>query len=84
MSSGVEAGATLAEVFNHGEALFQAKTSEVIDWALGEFVKNSSASVFTVLDLKSSSGKTLLHRCVELKSVPPNTCRLLKHQLMEW
>ena len=76
LSTGLDLGATAADVFNHREALFQAKSrsAEVVEfeWALEKCMADSSPErPFGGLNLESQSGRTLLQHCEDKTIATP-------------
>ena len=79
LSTGLDLGATAADVFNHGEALFYADSAELVEWALARCMADSSPErPFGGLKLESSSGKTLLEHCVDNKIATPCLRKMLQ------
>ena len=82
LSTGVDLGATTADVFNHGEALFDARSgsAKVVEWALEKCMADSSPErPFEGLKLESS-GETLLQHYIEKNIASPHIAQMLKHQ----
>ena len=73
-----------ADVFNHEQALFYTRSSEVVEWALDTCIKESPAGrLFDGLNLVSVGAGSLLHHCAFFGMVSPRIAQLLRHQLKE-
>ena len=74
----------MADLLNEGEALFESRAIEVVEFVLDKCMADSSPErPFGGLKLKSSSGKTFLQHCIEKNITTPSIVEKLKHQLME-
>ena len=81
LSTGLDLGATAADVFNYGEALFKADTfsARVVEWALEKCMAHSSPETpFGGLKLESSSGNTLLQHCRKTNIATPRIRGMLQ------
>ena len=73
---------TSADVFNHEQALFFARSSEAVEWALETCTEEVPGIPFGGLNLVSVAG-TLLHRCAAQWIVTSRIAQQLRHQLGE-
>ena len=74
---------TATAVFNHEHALFFAKSSKMVEWALDSCIGENPTVPFGGLNLVSAGAGTLLHCCALQGIISRRVARLLRHQLTE-